>query len=90
MTGLPNITGRVESMGNSLTTQINIDASFTATNASAIYTTDSEGKTTGGAGLANATVTNSFNIDASLSNPIYGNSDTVTPLSLSTKFFIKY
>ena len=30
------------------------------------------------------------NFDASLSNPIYGNSDTVTPLSLSTKFFIKY
>ena len=29
-------------------------------------------------------------VDASLSNPIYGNSDTVTPLSLSTKFFIKY
>ena len=28
--------------------------------------------------------------DASLSNPVYGNSDTVTPLSLSTKFFIKY
>ena len=28
--------------------------------------------------------------DASRSNPIYGNSDTVTPLSLSAKFFIKY
>ena len=31
-----------------------------------------------------------LDFDASLSNPIYGNSDTVTPLSLSTKFFIKY
>ena len=27
---------------------------------------------------------------ASLSSTIYGNSTTVTPLSLSTKFFIKY
>lgn len=29
-------------------------------------------------------------MDASRSNSIYGNSDTVTPESLSTKFFIKY
>ena len=28
--------------------------------------------------------------DASLSNPVYGNSDTVTPLSLTSKFYIKY
>lgn len=28
--------------------------------------------------------------DASRCSTIYGNSDTVTPLSLSTKFFIKY
>ena len=28
--------------------------------------------------------------DASLSNAIYGNSTTVTPLSLSTKLILKY
>ena len=31
-----------------------------------------------------------FNFDASRSNTTYGKSTTVTPLSLSTKFFIKY
>ena len=30
------------------------------------------------------------NFDASTSNPIYGSSETVTPESLSTKFFIKF
>lgn len=29
-------------------------------------------------------------MDASRSNPIYGNSDTVTPLSISSIFVIKY
>lgn len=37
----------------------------------------------------NATRTN-LNFDASLSNPIYGNSNTVNPLSLSCRIFIKY
>lgn len=31
-----------------------------------------------------------LNIDASRNSAIYGESSTVTPLSLSTKFFIKY
>ena len=31
-----------------------------------------------------------IDFDASRSNTIYGNANTVTPLSLSTKFFIKY
>ena len=31
-----------------------------------------------------------INFDASRSNTTYGSSTTVTPLSLSTKFFIKY
>lgn len=29
-------------------------------------------------------------LDLSLSNPIYGNSETVTPESMSCKFFIRY
>lgn len=37
----------------------------------------------------NATRTN-LNFAASLSNPIYGNSNTVNPLSLSCRIFIKY
>ena len=43
---------------------------------------------------ANGDARDGFNrnviLDASRSNSIYGSSDTVTPLSLSTKFFIKY
>ena len=31
-----------------------------------------------------------FSFDASRSNSIYGNSETITPESLSTKFFIKF
>lgn len=32
----------------------------------------------------------SLGFDASLASPIYGNSDTVTPLSTATQFFIKF
>ena len=32
----------------------------------------------------------SIGMDLSLSNPIYGKSDTVQPLSLSTKLILKY
>lgn len=33
---------------------------------------------------------NTLNFNASLSNPIYGNSTTVTPLSLKSNFFLKF
>lgn len=33
---------------------------------------------------------NGIDFDASLASPIYGNSDTVTPLSTATQFFIKF
>lgn len=42
-----------------------------------------------GLGSGNACVS-SFELDASLSNPIYGNSDTVTPESLKCEYFIRY
>ena len=44
------------------------------------------------AGIASGSITNysTINYNASLSNPIYGSSETVTPESLSTKFFIKF
>lgn len=39
---------------------------------------------------SNTTHIASLSLDASNSNDIYDNSSTVTPESLSTKFFIKY
>ena len=36
------------------------------------------------------TKSKSIDFDASLSNPIYGNSSTVTPKSLTTSLLIKY
>ena len=35
-------------------------------------------------------INNGMELDASLSNSIYGNSNTVTPSSLITNFYIKY
>ena len=49
-----------------------------------------EGTTTSGSGYSDATTGYLINFDASRSNPIYGSSETVTPESLSTKFFIKF
>lgn len=87
MAGCPNITG---------------DAEFgSITNVSyptAISTADGAfyGVLTDNAHVANVGINsvpgynNLFNIDASHSSSIYGSSTTVTPLSLKTKFFIKY
>ena len=40
--------------------------------------------------LYNNTTRTNLNFSASLSNEIYGNSNTVNPLSLSCRIFIKY
>ena len=47
---------------------------------------------TASASLLSGSLVTAANIpfDASRSNTTYGSSETVTPLSLSTKFFIKY
>ena len=41
-------------------------------------------------GTTSGNLSNKLNFDASLSSPIYGSSDTVTPLSESVKFLISY
>lgn len=46
---------------------------------------------TGGSDTTKNYSTNSeLNFDASLSNPIYGNSETVSPLSTAVNFFLKF
>ena len=74
--GLPNITGKCGFLG--LTSYSTIGGAFTKTETSAT-------------GAFTAGDTKSLGVfDASRSNTTYGSSETVTPLSLSTKFFIKY
>ena len=74
--GLPNITGHFASATGK------------------IYSTDGAFTTNGTVkGQLNGSYNGSLGkgyLDASRSSSIYGNSDTVTPKSLSTKFFIKY
>ena len=50
----------------------------------------STGESWGTAWGSNAGTVSVVRFDASKSSSIYGKSSTVTPLSLSTKFFIKY
>lgn len=75
--GLPNITGKTDKIWK-------LDSGNVETGA---IKTDATGKLKGAGGT-----NNSYNLtfDASNSNIIYGNSSTVTPESLTTKFFIKY
>ena len=78
--GLPNITGEFSGNGwiitqNGLTT------------IGAITTGDSKSVHYGG---SVGTGVDMFTFDASNSNPIYGNSDTVQPKSIELYFYIKY
>ena len=79
MAGIPNIEG---SVGNYYTALEEKDGCFANTKI----------VSKGSGWMTNATNTSYIPIifDASLSNPIYGNSSTVTPLSLSSTFIIKY
>ena len=79
MAGLPNITGEIVNSAGYSGLQaygliIMVANSF-------IQNIVNGGTNFGGVNL---------NIDASRNSAIYGASSTVTPLSLSTKFFIKY
>lgn len=76
--GLPNITG-----GFTLFQMLSLD---TASGAFRV----TKGNSPYGSRVQGSHSDETFTLDASRSSSIYGNSDTVTPLSLSTKFFIKY
>ena len=65
--GLPNITGSFQSITNYISDDISVGA---------LYSTNVGNKQIGGGGSGKHI---GLNIDASLSNPIYGNSEHVTP-----------
>lgn len=77
MAGLPNITGTLNTRFRG--------AFDNASGAISVYNNQPDYS---GAGMYSAYMNSSFN--ASLSNPIYGSSITVTPLSMSCKFYISY
>ena len=73
---MPNVTGAGESHNGSLA---GMTGAF-----STLSTSNSVGANFGSG------FTKAFNFNASRSSSIYGNSSTVTPLSLSTKLILKY
>ena len=83
MAGLPNITGDISTAHG----VCHYDGFNTGTN-SALVASNATGVLPDGIQNAKGLKTLSFN--ASRSNPIYGKSSTVTPLSLSAKIVLKY
>jgi len=85
--GCPNITGEAEF--GSIT---NVSyPTVVATAEGAFYSSRTDSARVANVGTNSVPgYNNRFNMDASHSSTIYGSSETVTPLSLSTKFFIKY
>lgn len=79
--GLPNITGGFRPHGGNALSVKDLSGAFSARPNRSSVTGISGYTGTGNTGA---------DFNASLSNPIYDNSDTVTPLSLSTKIVLKY
>lgn len=81
MAGLPNITGSLD---------VNADRNiFNGGQYGAFYRNGSGGRKWA-AFESTAISLGDIHFDASRSNPIYGKSNTVTPLSLSAKIVLKY
>lgn len=88
--GLPNINGNLEIGGEIVTTGAKIalykaGGAISLKNYEGAYSYTNQGITTG-----KVTRNNGFSLDASKSNAIYGNSDTVTPPSMKVLYCIKY
>ena len=77
--GIPNITGGLISVSAGLVEAVGSGAMVAGKDTARQLTWASTKVSTG-----------SFSFDASLSSSIYGSSTTVTPLSLSSIFIIKY
>lgn len=81
--GLPNITGDI---GNGQLYLVTNEQYVTGVFANSSYTR-------GGTGFASANISsrwNKVNFSANKSDTTYGSSATVTPLSMSCKFYISY
>ena len=77
--GLPNITGGLISASAGLVEAVGSGAMVAG-----------EDKARQLAWASTKVRSGSFSFDASLSSPIYGSSSTVTPLSESCRFYIRY
>jgi microcystin-dependent protein len=89
--GLPNITGQLNLGQHVVATDATRDrfttpgtnGAFSKITTTGLYSTVSSATGTTG------TLASAMNMNASLSNPIYGNSDTVQPPALTTRYIIK-
>lgn len=79
--GLPNITG--------VTGKVVAGVGYNSGRSGAFYSVNGLETNVGTFGSGNGNRVG-YNFNAYYSNSIYGSSTTVTPLSISTKFFIKY
>jgi microcystin-dependent protein len=82
--GLPNIEGYIQSSGLS----IGNNSSASSSHSGALKGENYDQKSTNGVSQ-NTYYMSKISLDASLSNPIYGASNTVQPYSLTTRFIIK-
>lgn len=86
--GLPNITGTLSSKNTSSAWKFLADK---LTKVSGAFSVEGEGAKQGMASDANPPWGyDTLNFDASKSNPIYGSSDTVTPLTYTVRVYICY
>lgn len=83
--GLPNITGNITSTGNS----VGNNGSNTSSHSGALKGEDYNKHSAAGSSQS-AYYMGKISFDASLANSIYGNSTTVQPNALTTRFIIKY
>lgn len=85
--GLPNITGRISTGG-----EYGFDAIWNVDNRGAFNTSTATQNGWSAATAQNSIASKSSQalFDASLSNPIYGKSDTVQPPALTMRYIIKY
>lgn len=85
--GLPNITGNFGIANNAgVVNATNLTEGSTYSGAFVPYTSITYGTTAAGFPISSY----NMGINASRCSAIYGNSSTVTPLSISTKLILKY
>jgi hypothetical protein len=80
--GAPNITGHAERSGGGSISEFSV---FTSSTGAITFSTASH---PGISGSTSVVGSNSFDFDASLSNPIYGNSNTIQPQAIKYYFYI--
>lgn len=80
---MPNITGTLKTIGSG-------SVGLYLQNSTGVFSNPNDAVSGQLSSMQGGTTCRNANFDASLSSPIYGSSSTVTPLSESCKFYIRY